>query len=470
MDAGLILAEATEQAGPVNGDGDQAVLHSLLDAVDAAVFILDLPDATIRYCNRKAASFMAANLGITTPYGFCWFNLVRPELHHNWAGYVRDAIEIGERIVNYRDVVTGNHWRIKLQHQPALGAGDVITMICQNISEIAATRAELENSGRRYRALFEMMGTGAVCQGRDGVIIDANSAAETILGRSRAQVLGLASRAPEWDAIHADGSPFPAESHPAMVTLRTGEPQTNVLMGFRDGSGDRRWIRINSHVVDYAADGSVDSVVTTFHDVTDKRDLQHQLERRIEQLDRALEQSLTAMAEMIEMRDPYTAGHQRKVAALAEAIAREMGLDESRCRLVRQAGLIHDIGKIAVPTDLLVKPSRLTSIEFEIVKQHVEFGHRVLSTIDFAEPIASIVLQHHERLDGSGYPRGITGDDIVLEARILSVADVADAMAAHRPYRPALGMDAALAELEANIGNHYDADVVAAFRRVLARG
>lgn len=165
---------------------------------------------------------------------------------------------------------------------------------------------------------------------------------------------------------------------------------------------------------------------------------------------------------MIDLRDPYTGIHQRRTADLARALGREMGLEPSVIDGLRMAGLIHDIGKIAVPPEILGKPTRLTPTEFNLMKTHSEAGARILGSIDFPWPIARIVRQHHERLDGSGYPDGLRGEDILLEARILAVADVVDAMITHRPYRAGLGVAKTLAEIEAGSGILYDPDVVRA--------
>jgi PAS domain S-box-containing protein len=181
---------------------------------------------------------------------------------------------------------------------------------------------------------------------------------------------------------------------------------------------------------------------------------------------RALEQGITAIGATLEMRDPYTAGHQHRVAELAAALARGMGLDEGRTQGLRLAATIHDIGKIQVPSDLLSKPARLTPTEFELFKIHPRAGYDILKGIEFPWPVADIVLQHHERLDASGYPDGLKGDAILLEARILAVADVVEAMASHRPYRPARGLEAALAEISANRGRLYDAATVDACLRL----
>jgi putative nucleotidyltransferase with HDIG domain len=176
-----------------------------------------------------------------------------------------------------------------------------------------------------------------------------------------------------------------------------------------------------------------------------------------------------AISQTIVMTDPYTARHQRRVAELAAAIAREMGLTEWQTMGVRTAGLLHDIGKIAVPTEILNKPGKLDPYEFSIVKGHCRAGYEILEEIDFPWPVARAVLQHHERIDGSGYPLGLTDKDISFEGRILGVADVVEAMASHRPYRPSLGLDAALDEISRGAGTVYDADVVKACIGLLSR-
>lgn len=173
-----------------------------------------------------------------------------------------------------------------------------------------------------------------------------------------------------------------------------------------------------------------------------------------------LEESMRALAAAVAMRDPYTAGHESRVADLAGAIGRFLRLDADRVRGIELAASIHDVGKIGVPTEILGKPGRLTATEMEMVRSHAQAGYEIVKNVRFAWPIAQMVWQHHERLDGSGYPRGLKGDQIMLEARIISVADVVDAMAGARPYRAALGIDAALAEIIKGRGTLYDTRVV----------
>lgn len=176
--------------------------------------------------------------------------------------------------------------------------------------------------------------------------------------------------------------------------------------------------------------------------------------------------AVTAIATTVEMRDPYTAGHQRRVADIAVAVGKELGLSDERIEGLRLASVVHDVGKVKIPAEILSKPGKLDPVEYELIKQHSESGYDILKSISFPWPIAEMVRQHHEHMDGSGYPRGLKGDGILLEARIISVADVIEAMAAHRPYRPGLGLEAALEEIEGGRGTRYDADVVDAASRL----
>ncbi|ADE12460.1 HD domain-containing phosphohydrolase [Sideroxydans lithotrophicus] len=192
--------------------------------------------------------------------------------------------------------------------------------------------------------------------------------------------------------------------------------------------------------------------------------------RSAAQLRKGLEDAIQAIAATVEMRDPYTAGHQRRVAQLAVAIATRMGLAPERIHGIRLAGTVHDVGKIGVPAEILSKPGTLDGTEFNLIKRHPGVGYEILKDVDFPWPIAQMVRSHHERQDGSGYPDGLKGEEILLETRIIAVADVVEAMASYRPYRPGLGMQAALEEIVANRGVSYDALVVDACCQVIEAG
>jgi putative nucleotidyltransferase with HDIG domain len=193
------------------------------------------------------------------------------------------------------------------------------------------------------------------------------------------------------------------------------------------------------------------------------------IKQRHSELQQALDGVIHAVSLVVETRDPYTAGHQRRVAELARAIAREMGLPEWQVTGVYIAGLLHDVGKVAVPAEILSKPGKITQHEFSIISNHCRVGYEILERIDFPWPVTKAILQHHERMDGSGYPDHLTGEEIVIEARILGVADVVEAMSSHRPYRPALGLDKALQEISQASGVLYDSKVVHACLRLLRR-
>jgi PAS domain S-box-containing protein len=200
-------------------------------------------------------------------------------------------------------------------------------------------------------------------------------------------------------------------------------------------------------------------IMVSLIDITERKRTEKKLQNTMESLRRAMGATIQAIAFTVETRDPYTAGHQKRVSNLARAIAKEMDLSDATIDGIRMVGAIHDIGKISVPAEILSKPGKLSETEFSLIKTHSQIGYDILKDIEFPWPIAHIILQHHERLDGSGYPRGLKGEDIPLEARILAVADVVEAMASHRPYRPALGLDAALEEISQNKGLLYDKDV-----------
>lgn len=210
----------------------------------------------------------------------------------------------------------------------------------------------------------------------------------------------------------------------------------------------------------------VPAVIGLVQDVTDKKHAEAQLNTYVEKLQASLMQTVEVATVLSEMRDPYTAGHEHRVAEIAVAIGKEMGLDEYELEGLRVAGYLHDIGKINIPSEILSKPGKLTELEYEIIKGHPQSGYNALKDVDFPWPVAQVALQHHERINGSGYPQGLKGDEIILQARITAVADVVEAMGSHRPYRPGLGLEPALKEIERGSGTLYDPIVTDACLRL----
>lgn len=211
-------------------------------------------------------------------------------------------------------------------------------------------------------------------------------------------------------------------------------------------------------------------IMGVLHDISQRKQAEERLQESLGMLERTVESAVQAIASTVATKDVYTAGHQRRVTRLACAIAREMGLPAEACHVIRTAGLLHDLGKISLPTDILTKPGQLTHLEMAVIRTHPQVAYDVLKWIESFDRIALVVLQHHERMDGSGYPSGLHGDQILPEARVLAVADVIEAMHSYRPYRPALGLERALDEVSRNSGTLYDPDAVSACLRVFQRG
>ena len=229
----------------------------------------------------------------------------------------------------------------------------------------------------------------------------------------------------------------------------------------RDGSR----VRIGARAVRVSLDGKP-MILGVAQDIGERLRAQEEIERYNRRLQQAMLATVEAVAAMVEMRDPYTSGHERRVGELAAALGAELGLNENTVTGLRMTGYVHDIGKISIPAEILSKPGRLTELEFEIIKGHPRSGYDILKKVEFPWPLPKVILQHHERMDGSGYPQRLKGDEILLEARILAVADVVESMASHRPYRAALGIDKALEEIEQNSGRFYDPAVAAACLRL----
>lgn len=227
---------------------------------------------------------------------------------------------------------------------------------------------------------------------------------------------------------------------------------------FLDVRGNRKYGEVNSSLM--TAQGQVSGLICIARDVTERIETEKKLEEANRNLNRAMKSTIEVIISAVESRDPYTAGHQLRVAHLAQHIALKMGLPPEKVEALHMASLIHDIGKLAIPIDILVKPSKLSELEFQLVQEHVYAGYKIASRIEAPWPLAEIIYQHHERMDGSGYPRHLKKDQICIEARILGVADVVEAMTSHRPYRPAWDLEVALKELELNKGSLYDPDVV----------
>ncbi len=338
------------------------------------------------------------------------------------------------------------------------------------VAALAARLMAREADGNRRLAeetalrggLYEAMPGPVFTLDRDGRLSAWNSKVLEATGLAEDAVAGRPADA----FIHRDDR---ALIHASIARVLTAG-ETRVTPG--------RLLRADGEAVPYlwsgapvrGPDGEILGAVGFGQNITEERRAAEALREQIARTERLLFQTVGAMAQAMEARDAYTAGHQDKVAQLAVAIGQRLGLLEDRLRGLDLAAHVHDLGKLAVPTDILTLPRRLSGPEMAIVRTHADWGFRILGGVEFPWPLAEIVRQHHERMDGSGYPLGLSGDAILLEARILAVADVADSMMSHRPYRAALGQSATVDELRRGAGTAYDPAVVEACLGVFADG
>ena len=289
----------------------------------------------------------------------------------------------------------------------------------------------------------------------DGAIVEANAAAEAAYGYSREELL----------CLHIDALRPAGEGRTIDRRIKAAG-KAGVLFETEHRRKDGSVFPVEVSVRGAAPVGGEGVILSVVRDVSERKRAEEALVQGALQAKLALKAAVAALGATAEMRDPYTAGHQRRVAQLAGAIAAELGWADRQSETLRTAALLHDIGKIVVPAEILSKPALLTEIEMQLVRQHAAAGADTVANIDFGGTVAEVIRQHHERLDGSGYPAGLKGGDILPEARILAIADVVEAMISHRPYRPALPVEEALAEIESGSGPRYDSEAAAACVRL----
>lgn len=328
---------------------------------------------------------------------------------------------------------------------------------CYDVTENYEAQEALIDSEERYRSLIRQSSEGVIVfEPSTRIIQEANTQICDMLGYEENEIVGQ-----KLEKITTMNLSFLKSDFEKMI--RKGEKIFG-LRQYRHKNGSRIEAEVSASLIRFGKDKVV---LANIRNVTERRKAEEALKESIANLKMTLNETVNALVAVAEKRDPYTAGHQHRVAVLACAIAEEMGLPQKQIEGILVASKLHDIGKIYVPNEILNKPGRLTDMEMGIIKSHPNIGYEILEKIPFECPVAKVVFQHHEKLDGSGYPLGLLGDEILIEAKILCVADVVEAMASHRPYRPALGVYKAIEEIIKNRGVLYEVEVVDACLKVI---
>jgi len=438
--------------------------RAVFDASPIPMQLVDIQSGQVNHLNQAHHDWLGyASEDIRTSEE--WFEkafpeiAVRAELREHWKNSVIQA-RIGKTVTSPELVLTGKNGR---QHQ-AYGVMSVVenTAIVAWIDLTQTRRQEtaLRESEQRFRRMVEQSVSGMYAL-RAGQFIYVNPRFCQMLDFAPHELLGhdilefTDTDAQNVERMHQAGKEM----------MQKLPPSFDYCFAFRKKNGSQMEMVITGQPITW--DDGAPALILMAQDVTERKRAETQIANYVKQLEGSMRATLEAVSNMLEMRDPYTAAHERRVGLIASAIARELGWDDKRCEMLELLGLVHDIGKIAVPAEILSKPTRLTSVEMTLIKGHAQIGYDILKNVPYLMPEVEVIRQHHERMDGSGYPQGLKGDEIMPEARVLAVADVLESMSSHRPYRPALGLAAAVAEIIKGRGLIYDAEVVDAAVRLI---
>jgi len=427
----------------------EARYRILVEASPDFIYVVDRDDR-IRFVNSRAAASVGRSaeelVGALRSDLFGRRTTTPMRSGLQWVFETGEPVEVDSRV----EYSSGDRWNTTWLVPMRDDEGRVEAVF--GVSRDITRRKRAEDVLSRYQLLAaEARDIILFVRATDGAILEANAAAEAAYGYSREDLLRL-------DLTHLRV----ADDGPMMDFEVRAAGGKGILFEteHRRKDGTVFPVEVSSKGIT-VIDGR-EAILSVIRDISERKEAEQALLLGAARLKRALESAVSALSSAAEMRDPYTAGHQRRVAELGCAIAAELGWSEDQVEVVRTAALLHDVGKIIVPAEILSKPGRLTETEMQLIRQHAKAGAEAVADIDFGGAVAETIGQHHERLDGSGYPAGLHDGEILPEARLLAVADVVEAMISHRPYRPALTLEEALAEIESGSGTRYDAAVCSA--------
>jgi PAS domain S-box-containing protein len=345
---------------------------------------------------------------------------------------------------------TGDLRNALLSIQLVLGTEKSIASLI-DITERKQAEKSLRENEERFRSMIQSLSDIIFILDGNGQLTYESPSATRILGYQPGYFIGKSP----FTHIHPDDlDQVMKDLDEVFLSVNPGIPTE-----FRYQKANDTWIYLEALGNNQFENPGIQGIVLTVRDITERKKAEEQLQQTLESLRKAVGTTIQVLVSAVESRDSYTSGHQSRSANLACAIAMEMGLAKQKIEGIRMAGIIHDIGKLSIPAEILSKPTKLKEIEFALIKEHSRSGYEMLKNVESPWPLAEIVYQHHERMNGSGYPRNLKGDEILMESQILAVADVVEAMASHRPYRPSLGIEAALEEIQKNKGILYAAAI-----------
>ncbi len=432
--------------------GFRNLLQAVFGALDLGVCLLDAGLQYVWVNDRLAALNRipaADHVGRTVKE-------ILPSLHHLVSEPARRVMTTGRPVwqwpltgVQGQTGARGAYEAAYLPLKHPYHEETMVLVLVQPVEPEQSVHHQLKQARLDYEALLENANDAIfILDPSSEMVMQANRRACLTYGFDQDQLVGLSFKDLTRDVARGE-----QKIRELLLTGSLSNFETTHIR--RDGQAID--VRVNASVIRHE---NRNALLVIAHDISDLRQTQRDLSESVLRLRTVMEGTVEAMAMTVERRDPYTAGHQRRVASISVAVARLMNLPTETVDGIRWAGMVHDLGKIAIPAELLSKPGKLSDIEFSLIKTHSEQGREILQTIQFPWPVASLVVQHHERMDGSGYPNGLAHDQISTGARIIAVADVVEAMASHRPYRPALGIPAALQEIRRFRSVHFDPDVV----------
>jgi PAS domain S-box-containing protein len=427
---------------------------AILDSIPGILYLYDDTGHLVQWNKQNEEVTGYSSEELKGMYVLDWFGSVEPDTS-NIINSVANVMKNGYAMTEAR-IITKSGQAVPMiltGVKLAIAGKNYLLGIGIDITKRKKAEEALKDSELKYRNIFENAIEGIYQSTREGRFVTANAALARMAGYESPEEL--------IESIKDIGTQLyvhPEDRKRILAIIEAKGFAEGFEVEFYKKNGSTFWVVINARTVK-DEQGKILYTEGLIEDITIRKHAEEQLHQTLESLKKAVGTTIGVLVSAVESRDPYTAGHQKRVADLARTIATEMGLPHDTIEGIRLTGSIHDIGKLSIPAEILSKPAKLTNIEFSLVKEHSRIGYEMLKSVESPWPLAQIIYQHHERMDGSGYPRNLKGDEIIMEARIMAVADVVETMASHRPYRPALGIEAALEEIEKNKGILYDATV-----------